>query len=374
VRGGGAGAERAAPRPGGPGPRGARHGAGTAGEGRPRGRGGPSDGGALARARRAQRSVVCARRDGAAGWRARAPEAFACGARGPLPAPPADADACAPACRDGGGLWQHAAGGGAARPRGLLSSGLRAAAGGAAARAYGSGAALSLLPPSARAAAAEAAAAARRRARDAADANREAWAALEARAAALFSGMSLTSAGQAVLAAFVPVTMAALLFPGRMRAYAYELPPGGPRPAAWTPPAAALAKGRGEGFAAPGALRRALWALSEELALAARGLYLLALFTPAILGAPLAFYFGVGREAWTGLLLWTLERAGVSAAGARTGRVPGCSGVAACAWPQHAPPLGTRANPARPSLTPSALPPTPLPCTRSPPSSSGRSG
>ena len=192
---------------------------------------------------------------------------------------------------------------------GFSSSG--SSSSGAGARAY-SGTALSLLPPAARAAASEAAAAARARARGAAQSNREAWAALEARVAAVVSGMSLSTAGQAVLAAFVPVTLAAALFPGRMRAYAYELPPGGLRGGAhqrvWTPPAAAV-KGQ-QPFGAPSAVRRALRSLSDELALAARGLYLLALFAPAVLAAPVAFYLGVGREAWASLLVWTLERAG----------------------------------------------------------------
>lgn len=200
--------------------------------------------------------------------------------------------------RDGQSLWQQAT-----RPRALLNHPHT--------RQLQTGGALSLLPPAARAAANEAAAAARQRVRGAVESNREAWAAVEARVTAVVNSVSLTSAGQAVLAAFVPVTMAALLFPGRMRAYAYEIPPGGlkdARSAVWTPPAAAV-KGQLP-LGPPSALRRALRSLSDELALAARGLYLLALFSPVVLGAPLAFYFGVGRERWTQLLLWTLERAG----------------------------------------------------------------
>ncbi|KAI8467919.1 MAG: ABC1 family-domain-containing protein [Monoraphidium minutum] len=204
------------------------------------------------------------------------------------------------------GLLQGAAArGGAPRTQGLLAWG-----GAPAHRGLHSPGALSLLPPAARAAAGGAAAAARQRLRAVSDANREAWAALEARAAVVVSGFSLTAAGQALLAAFVPVTLAAALFPSRLRAYAYELPPGGlggRRGAAWAPPRAAA------GLAPPkpaGPLRRALRSLSEELALAARGLYLLALFAPVVLGAPVAFYLGLGRDNWTAMLLWTLERAG----------------------------------------------------------------
>lgn len=199
-------------------------------------------------------------------------------------------------------LWQHA--GRVTRPQGL--TGLPAHA----RLLHGSGA-LALLPASARAAAGEAAAAARQRFRGAVDSKREAWTALEARVAAVVNSLGLSSAGQALLAAFVPVTMVALLFPNRMRAYAYELPPGGLKQwqgSTWTPPAAA-AKGL-QALSSQSALRRALRSLSEELALWARGLYLMALFSPVVLGAPLAFYYGIGRQQWTQLLLWTLERAG----------------------------------------------------------------
>jgi aarF domain-containing kinase len=205
---------------------------------------------------------------------------------------------------DGQTLWQQATR--AARPRPLLTHSQT--------RQLQTVGAFALLPPAARIAANEAAAAARQRVRGAVESRREAWAAVEARVTAVVNSVSLTSAGQAVLAAFVPVTMAALLFPGRMRAYAYEIPPGGLQRggAAWTPPAAALKARGGLAVGPPGALRRALRSLSQELALAARGLYLLALFSPVVLGAPLAFYFGLGRERWTQLLVWTLERAGVS--------------------------------------------------------------
>jgi hypothetical protein len=48
----------------------------------------------------------------------------------------------------------------------------------------------------------------------------------------------------------------------------------------------------------------------EELFTTLRGIYLMCLFMPAMLSAPLAFYFDVGRMAWMQLIHWTLERAG----------------------------------------------------------------
>lgn len=56
--------------------------------------------------------------------------------------------------------------------------------------------------------------------------------------------------------------------------------------------------------------RRAVTHGIEELAIVLRGAYLLALFTPLVLTAPLAFYLGWGRASWMELLRWTLERAG----------------------------------------------------------------
>eukprot|EP00775_Hariotina_reticulata_P001577 gene1577-1918_t len=66
----------------------------------------------------------------------------------------------------------------------------------------------------------------------------------------------------------------------------------------------------GNSFGRGGAISFALQRLGNELAIALRGLYLMTLFTPAVLGAPLVFYFGVGREQWLQLLRWTLEQAG----------------------------------------------------------------
>jgi hypothetical protein len=49
----------------------------------------------------------------------------------------------------------------------------------------------------------------------------------------------------------------------------------------------------------------------EELALWARGAYLAALFTPAVVTSALAFWWGGSMRAWwMGLIAWTLERAG----------------------------------------------------------------
>lgn len=207
-----------------------------------------------------------------------------------------------PLNRDSQGVWHHAAR--ITRPRGLLPA--------HSARQYQSAGAFTLLPPAARAAASDAAAAARQRLRGTADSNKSVWAALEARIVTVVSSLSFSTASQAVLAAFVPVTLAALLFPNRMRAYAYEVPSGGLKQqhgSTWTPPAAAV---KGQLKSPHSSLWHALSSLADELALAARGLYLLALFSPVVLGAPLAFYFGIGRERWTQLLVWTLEHAGVS--------------------------------------------------------------
>ncbi len=49
---------------------------------------------------------------------------------------------------------------------------------------------------------------------------------------------------------------------------------------------------------------------AQELLLALRALYLCALFTPAVLGAPIVALLGLGREQWLSVVQWTLEHAG----------------------------------------------------------------
>jgi aarF domain-containing kinase len=102
----------------------------------------------------------------------------------------------------------------------------------------------------------------------------------------------------------MPVTVCAALFPERHRGYAYELPsdheqllyPASLSPKPLRQPA--------------GPLVAALNQITEEIAIVLRGFYLVALFAPAILSAPLVFYYGLGREQWMQLLRWTLEQAG----------------------------------------------------------------
>jgi predicted unusual protein kinase regulating ubiquinone biosynthesis (AarF/ABC1/UbiB family) len=129
---------------------------------------------------------------------------------------------------------------------------------------------------------------------------------------------------QTVLGAFLPITLMAALFPSRMCARAYELPASTlynkqqQQQQYFTPAAARIKQQQalqqqalwGVLINAQGAISFALQRLGNELAIALRGLYLMALFTPAVLGAPLVFYYGVGREQWLQLLRWTLEQAG----------------------------------------------------------------
>lgn len=127
---------------------------------------------------------------------------------------------------------------------------------------------------------------------------------------------------QTVLSAFLPITLLAAMFPNRMRCAAYELPAStlySQQQQQYFTPATARIKRQqalqqqqlyGLLANARGAISVALSRLGEELAIALRGLYLMALFTPIIAAAPLVFYAGVGRQAWMQLLRWTLEQAG----------------------------------------------------------------
>ncbi|KAF8067109.1 ABC1 family protein [Scenedesmus sp. PABB004] len=145
------------------------------------------------------------------------------------------------------------------------------------------------------------------------------WAALEARLVTVVNSLALSPAGQTVLGAFLPITLLAALFPSRVRCRAYELPAGAARGEAYFVPVTARLRQQQAvqeqllwGLLANchGAISHALARLGEELAVALRGLYLAALFAPALLTAPLVFRWGAGREAWLVLLRWTLEQAG----------------------------------------------------------------
>jgi len=130
---------------------------------------------------------------------------------------------------------------------------------------------------------------------------------------------------QTVLGAFLPLSLLAVLFPSRISCRAYELPASHlynrhyDHSGAVFTPAAARIKAQHEAAQHPlsallaearGAISFALVHLATELAIALRGIYLAALFTPMLLTSPLVFYWGVGRPAWLQLLRWTLEKAG----------------------------------------------------------------
>lgn len=127
---------------------------------------------------------------------------------------------------------------------------------------------------------------------------------------------------QTVLSLFLPFTLIAALFPSRIQCRAYELPASRlynrSHEQYFIPATARIAQQQAQqrqllwGLLAncKGAISVALHKLGEELAVTLRGVYLMALFAPVLLAAPLVFYAGVGRERWMQLLRWTLEQAG----------------------------------------------------------------
>lgn len=115
---------------------------------------------------------------------------------------------------------------------------------------------------------------------------------------------------QAIIAALLPVAALPLLMPSRFRAAAYSAAHPGVTTHFVQPGEALLGAQRRNLGLGNSSIGRLLDGLATEAALAARGLYLLALFAPAVLGAPFVFYLGVARQQWMQLLVWTLERAG----------------------------------------------------------------
>ena len=108
---------------------------------------------------------------------------------------------------------------------------------------------------------------------------------------------------QQLLAAAVPLALVAQLLPGRLRVLAAEIRVA---PAPLHPTLALPAKPllRLQ-------LPAALAAVVEEVAVWMRGAYLLLLFAPMVLSAPLVFWLLQGRRGeWMELVRWTLERAG----------------------------------------------------------------
>eukprot|EP00879_Flechtneria_rotunda_P001028 GHRR01001165.1.p1 GENE.GHRR01001165.1~~GHRR01001165.1.p1 ORF type:complete len:760 (+),score=252.82 GHRR01001165.1:251-2530(+) len=146
---------------------------------------------------------------------------------------------------------------------------------------------------------------------------------LEAKVATVVNGLVLTSAGQMLMSVFLPVALLASLFPNRIHGMAYELPASAlynrhqPQQV-FTPVTARIKKQQqvqqqllfGLLANARGAISLALNRLGTELAIALRGMYLMALFIPVLLSAPAVFSWGIGRERWLNLLRWTLEQAG----------------------------------------------------------------
>jgi predicted unusual protein kinase regulating ubiquinone biosynthesis (AarF/ABC1/UbiB family) len=150
----------------------------------------------------------------------------------------------------------------------------------------------------------------------------EKWSQLEARVITVVNSLALSTAGQTVLSVFLPFTLIAALFPSRIHCRAYELPASQlynrQQEQYFIPATARIAQQQAQqrqllwGLLAncKGAISVALSRLGEELAVTLRGVYLMALFAPVLLAAPLVFYAGVGREQWMQLLRWTLEQAG----------------------------------------------------------------
>eukprot|EP00878_Enallax_costatus_P014058 GHUV01014700.1.p1 GENE.GHUV01014700.1~~GHUV01014700.1.p1 ORF type:complete len:690 (+),score=243.48 GHUV01014700.1:426-2495(+) len=150
----------------------------------------------------------------------------------------------------------------------------------------------------------------------------EKWSQLEAKVVTVVNSLALSTAGQSVLSVFLPITLIAALFPSRIQCRAYELPASrlynSQQDQYFIPATARIAQQQAMqkqllwGLLANcrGAISVALSRFGEELAITLRGVYLLALFAPVLLAAPLVFYAGVGRERWMQLLRWTLEQAG----------------------------------------------------------------
>jgi aarF domain-containing kinase len=107
-------------------------------------------------------------------------------------------------------------------------------------------------------------------------------------------------------AALLPFTLLLTLYPNRHVSYAYSIHQHQQQQqqAAFRPQL--LSKQQQQ--CSP--VMRALHRLSEEAAVLFRGVFLVALFTPLCLTAPLVFYWGVARAQWMQLLRWTLEQAG----------------------------------------------------------------
>lgn len=135
---------------------------------------------------------------------------------------------------------------------------------------------------------------------------------------------------QTVLGAFLPLSLLAALFPSRISCRAYELPAShlynrqhqhedAYSGAVFTPAAARIKQQQAAQAQFPltallsqarGAISFALARFITELAIALRGIYLTALFTPVLLSSPLVFNWGMCRPQWLLLLRWTLEKAG----------------------------------------------------------------
>lgn len=120
------------------------------------------------------------------------------------------------------------------------------------------------------------------------------WEDAEGRLIAMANSLSISQSGQKLVAVGVPLAAAHLLQRGEP-AHCYSAVAAAPAPA---PPS----------LVELGVC--ALRTLGEELALAARAIYLWALFLPAVLSSPACLLAGAPRDRWLNLMRWTLERAG----------------------------------------------------------------
>lgn len=127
------------------------------------------------------------------------------------------------------------------------------------------------------------------------------WERFESHVVAVVSGLSLSATGPKVLGLLLPPVVTAWLYPLRFSCFAHD---GSPTYTIGTP-YQQLQHVRRDSY-----VQQAFKQLLDEVMLSLRALYLMALFLPAVLSAPVVFYTQYGRSTWMHLMKLTLERAG----------------------------------------------------------------